>query len=358
MKLSLCMIVKDEEEVLARCLDSVKDCVDEIIIVDTGSHDQTREIAGAYASAVYDFVWKDDFSAARNFSFSKATGDYILWLDADDCLSPENGERLLALKKTLADGLYDRINCPYCVAFDDSGSPTYRYIRERILKKESCPPWQGRVHEAIPPYGKIFQSDFAVFHLGSKKSRGDRNLRIYEKWAEEEPLSPRDLFYYGRELYYHKLYTAAIAVLREAIESDLWYVNKIEACKISAKCFAEKGEREKAFRALFTSFLFGEPRASVACEIAALFQGAGQTREAIFWYETALSCRDHTAEGDFEEPFCRTLTPLLQLVCLYYATGDSEKSLFYHKKTEELFPSHPSVLYNKKFFESPSSPQR
>ena len=78
------MIVRNEEDVLARCLDSVSSLVDEIIIVDTGSQDKTREIAARYTDHVYDFTWIDDFAAARNFSFSKATMDYQMWLDADD----------------------------------------------------------------------------------------------------------------------------------------------------------------------------------------------------------------------------------------------------------------------------------
>ena len=75
--ISLCMIVKNEERVLKRCLDSVRDLVDEIIIVDTGSTDATKRIAAGYTDKIYDFTWIDDFSAARNFAFSKATKEYI-----------------------------------------------------------------------------------------------------------------------------------------------------------------------------------------------------------------------------------------------------------------------------------------
>ena len=82
--ISLCMIVKDEEAVLDKCLKSVHDLVDEIIIVDTGSTDKTKEIAKKYTDKIYDFKWVDDFAKARNYSFSKATKDYIFWLDADD----------------------------------------------------------------------------------------------------------------------------------------------------------------------------------------------------------------------------------------------------------------------------------
>ena len=73
------MIVKDEEFTLGRCLDTVKDLVDEIIIVDTGSVDKTKEIARTYTDKIYDFTWIDDFAAARNFSFEKASMDYLLW---------------------------------------------------------------------------------------------------------------------------------------------------------------------------------------------------------------------------------------------------------------------------------------
>ena len=84
--ISLCMIVRDEEDVLGRCLESVRDLVDEIIIVDTGSKDRTKEIAAQFEARLFDFVWVDDFAAARNAAFAQASCDYCLWLDADDVL--------------------------------------------------------------------------------------------------------------------------------------------------------------------------------------------------------------------------------------------------------------------------------
>ena len=89
--ISLCMIVKNEEKHIARCLDSVAGLVDEIVIVDTGSSDRTVEIASRYTPRVYSYPWKDDFSDARNHAFSKATMDYCMWMDADDVL--EEAER-------------------------------------------------------------------------------------------------------------------------------------------------------------------------------------------------------------------------------------------------------------------------
>ena len=97
--ISLCMIVKNEEDVLERCLRSAEGIADEIIIADTGSTDQTKEIALRCGAKVYDFVWKDDFAAARNFAFSKATCDYLFWLDADDVVPEQNAPGAFAFAR-------------------------------------------------------------------------------------------------------------------------------------------------------------------------------------------------------------------------------------------------------------------
>ena len=88
--LSLCMIVKNEERYLARCLQSLQPVVDEMIVVDTGSSDQTRDIAEVFGARIFDFEWKDDFAAARNYSLEKATGDWILVMDADEVIAPKD----------------------------------------------------------------------------------------------------------------------------------------------------------------------------------------------------------------------------------------------------------------------------
>ena len=92
--LSVCMIVKDEEETLPICLKSIKDIADEIIVVDTGSKDKTVEVAKSFGAKVYFFKWINDFSAARNESLKYATSDWLLVLDADEYLLPELKEEI------------------------------------------------------------------------------------------------------------------------------------------------------------------------------------------------------------------------------------------------------------------------
>lgn len=349
MTISLCMIVKDEEKILDRCLSSVKNLADEIVIVDTGSADATVEIAKKFTDSVYSFAWREDFSAARNFAFSKATGDYLFWLDADDVL-PEENEQAERLKLLLETHQPDVVMCPYCTGFDGKIF-RYRFRRERFLKRESNFRWIGRVHECIAPKGKVLSFDFPVHHLGSDKPRGARNLRIYQQWAKEEPLKGRDLYYYGRELFDNGLYTEAAAILNNFLENEGWYVNKIDACIVLCQTYYYANDKKMAYIALLRSFLYGEPRAKALCALGRLFHEDGMFKEAAYWYEQALLCRDHSEEGDFEEPDCRGLTPLLGLVCAYYALGDRARAKEYHKRTEALAPEHPSVLYNKQFFQ-------
>lgn len=351
MKLSLCMIVKNEEAVLDRALSSVRAVCDEIVIVDTGSTDRTEEIAKRYTDHIFHFEWRDDFAAARNFAFLQATGDYLLWLDADDCLPPESAMKLLKFKEELPRILPDMVMCPYVTAFDKAGKPAYSYLRERILRREANFRFEGRVHECIAPRGKVINRDIVIHHLGSEKPRGRRNLEIYQRQLlEEGALSPRDMFYYGRELYYNRLYTEAIAVLEESLAQDGWYVNKIEACKVLASCHLERGDKKRALESLLKSFLYGEPRAGILCEIAKIYRSEKQLLEAAFWYESALRCRSHVSEGDFESAGDLTMTPLLELVCCYYDLGDRDRAIFWHKKSEECDAAHPSVVFNRKFF--------
>ncbi len=343
------MIVKDEEEVLGRCLGSAAPLVDEIVIADTGSTDKTTEIAHGYTKNVYDFAWRDDFAAARNFAFSKATGDYLLWLDADDVISQESAALFPSLKELLEKERPDMVMCPYDMC-PDGAAARFTFFRERFFRREANFLWMGHIHECVPPRGKVLRHEFRVSHFGSRKERGARNLHIFQKWAKKEPLGPRELCYYGKELFYNGLYLEAIAVLEEMLRGDGWYVNKIEACKTLSECYRARGDTENAYFSLLRSFRYGEPRAAVCCMLGKLFQAEKRWRDAIVWYEGALLCRDHSKEGDFEEPACRSVTPYLELVCCFYAIGDRKQAKFFHNKTEELAPDHPSVVYNRQFF--------
>ncbi|MEM5609555.1 glycosyltransferase family 2 protein [Bacillus thuringiensis] len=165
ISISLCLIVKNEEQTLNNCLSSVKGIPDEIIIVDTGSTDRTKEIARKWTSHVYDFEWIDDFSAARNASFQYATKDYILWLDADDVLEQEQSRKLKQLKESLSEGV-DAVSMKYLMLNSEEKGITSYTTRLRLVKREKGFKWKGIVHEdlAINQAYTCLQSDICITH--------------------------------------------------------------------------------------------------------------------------------------------------------------------------------------------------
>lgn len=158
------MIVKNEEPVLARCLDSVASMMDEIIIVDTGSTDRTKEIAAQYTSRIYDFTWCDDFSAARNYAFSLATMDYIYCPDADEYLDLENQRRFLRLKCALLPEI-EIVQMNYITPPDfNTVQNCKKEPRPKLFKRLRTFSWVDPVHETIRTDPIIYDSDIDILH--------------------------------------------------------------------------------------------------------------------------------------------------------------------------------------------------
>lgn len=351
--ISLCMIVKNEEAHIARCLDSVAELVDEIIIVDTGSTDRTVEIVSAYTSQVYRLPWKDDFSEARNHSFSKASMDYCMWMDADDILEKTEKEKFLQLKQSLSSDT-DIVMMKYNTSFDEGGKPCFSYFRERWIRNCAQYRWIGAVHEVIPPNGRIVYSDIAASHKKKGAGDPDRNLRIYRKMlAEGKVLDPRQQYYYGRELYYHKLYEEAALVLEQFMLSEEgWIENRIEACSVCARCYYELGQDQTALLTLLRSLSFDRPRAELCCEIGKHFLEHGNFHNAVYWYEAALRTPRNEYSGGFVLPDCYDYIPYLQLCVCYDKLGDQQKAKEYNEKAGICKPYSPAYLYNRQYFDS------
>jgi glycosyltransferase involved in cell wall biosynthesis len=298
--ISLCMIVKNEEEVLARCLASARDLADEVVVVDTGSEDSTKEIARRFTDKVYDFQWVDSFAAARNYAFSKGTCPYLMWLDADDVLLPEDAKAMRALKESL-DSSVDTVMMKYNIAFDEQGRPTFSYYRERLLR--NCPQarWEGAIHEVITPFGKILHSPAAITHRRKAKTDPLRNLRLFERLlARGETLSPREQFYYARELYYNSRFAEAAQLLERFLnEGKGWVENNIEACRVQAQCWSALNQPEQALQALLRSFRYDAPRAEICCELGYHYFVRQELERAVQWYQTALLCPRKDTSGAF-----------------------------------------------------------
>ncbi len=196
-RISLCMIVRNEEETLDRCLSSVRGAVDEIVVVDTGSTDSTVEVARNHAASVVIHKWNDDFSEARNLSLSSATGDWILVLDADEELTPESCARLReAVASTSADGLEVTVRSEMppqdIMRYEDT--KIVRLFRNRKEYRYIMP-----IHEQIRSSienngGNIIPSDLMISHHGYANAtvqggvnRGERNLKVLNAALSASP---------------------------------------------------------------------------------------------------------------------------------------------------------------------------
>ena len=182
---SLCMIVKNEAEVLARCLDSLADLMNEIIIVDTGSTDNTKEIAARYTNKIYDFTWNDDFASARNFSFSKATMDYIYAPDADEVLDEENRMRFHRMKQVLLPEV-DIVQMKYVTPAEfNTVLNAKKEYRPKLFKRLRTFTWVDPVHETIQLQPVVFDSDIEILHL-PQNLHSKRDFSIFQRAFERD----------------------------------------------------------------------------------------------------------------------------------------------------------------------------
>lgn len=303
--LSLCMIVRDEEPVLARCLDSVQGIADEIVLVDTGSRDRTKEIAACYTDRIYDFPWRNDFSAARNYSLSLARMAYCFWLDADDVIPEKSRQALRVLKETLPPET-DLVMLKYDMGFGPDGVPGCSFFRERIWRSQAGYRFVGRVHEAVPLTGNIRREEISIEHRKETAGYSRRNLEIYGAMrAEGQPFGPRDQFYYARELYYHRQYPEAVEQFLEFLDRpDGWRENQIEACRILSLCYHALGRGEEEGEALLKTLAYDLPRGEVCCDLGQYFYDRGQYAQAAWWYRQALLADPRAEEGGFVNPAC------------------------------------------------------
>ncbi len=351
--ISLCMIVRNEEAVLGRCLESLQEVVDEIIIVDTGSTDNTKEIAAGYTDLIFDFPWINDFAAARNESFSKASMDYCMWADADDVLSPQERQKLLGWKNStdLADAP-DVVMLKYATAFDDEQNPTFLFYRERLLRRDRGFHWKGRVHEAIAPSGKIEHLDVYLEHHSNKTHYSDRNLRIYEEMlVEGEPFEPRDQFYYARELYYHRRYEAAVEQFARFLAMPGGFVeNQVEACRLAAYCSYPLGNDTTALDFLLKALSYRVPSGELCCDIGKHYMDREQYEQACFWYYAALTTPIDWEKGGFVSKECYGYLPCLQLSVCYDRLGRTREAIKYHKYAGKCNPKGEAYLKNHAYF--------
>lgn len=330
--ISICMIVKNEEEFLKRCLDSVKDFAEEIIIVDTGSTDKTKEIAAGYTDKIYDFTWIGDFAAARNFAFSKATMDYIYSVDADEVVDEENRQRFLQMKKTLLPEI-DIVQMKYSNQLEYGTIYNFdEEYRPKLFKRIRNFTWIERIHETIQVEPVIYDSDIVIGHY-PKESHAKRDLAAFERIvAEGEYLSKRLHNLYARELFVsgrnEDFVNAGDFFAQSAKDIERSPEEVLEAC-----CVAAKAARiDKDITGFFTYALKAVAQngcSEICCELGHFYEDHGDFEEAIVWYYNAAYETEPILALKLKDDY-----PIQGLIRCYHALGLYEQAQEYMGELE------------------------
>ena len=336
--ISLCMIVKNEEKILRRCLDSIKGLMDEIIIVDTGSTDNTRKIAEQYTEKVYDFEWIHDFSAARNFAFSKASCDYIYSADADEVVDKENYERFRQLKETLLPEIEivqmyygNQLSFGTIYNFD-------RELRPKLFKRLRTFVWEESIHEAVRICPVIYDSEITITHL-PENSHAGRDLEAFRRQTQEEQrLSARLQNIYAKELFIsgadEDFLKAEEYFTREADTDDLSMEQLKEAVCVIVKAARLRKDYLKMYRYAMKD-IASEGVSEVCFELGEYYYEAGIYEEAAMWYYNAF----HETESILNI-HCSGDLPLMRLSLCYVKLGQKEQASEYEKMATDWVAEH------------------
>ncbi|GIO33303.1 MULTISPECIES: glycosyltransferase [Paenibacillus] len=279
-KISLCMIVKNEERCLERCLESVKDVVSEIIIVDTGSTDSTLDIAKKYTDHVYHYEWNNDFSDARNYALQYATGDFILHLDADEYIGKNKESLLMPLDQ---DYYYVRIR-------NDLGhgvAEVHRFIR--LFRNDPVLRYEGALHEQVDmskhPHLKPGLIDAVIYHDGyledivREKSKKKRNMKIIQDEVKKNP-NAFNYFNLGVQFSLEDRHTEALKAFQKAYSLGKGTSYAPRILMFIMKSLSEMGRNEEAVAVGEDSAILYADHADFQYRLGLIYENVGYDKDA------------------------------------------------------------------------------
>lgn len=288
--ISLCMIVKNEEKILARCLDSIADLMDEIIIVDTGSTDKTKEIAAKYTDKIFDFAWVNDFSAARNFAFSKASMEYIYSADADEVVDEENRKRFRVLKEGLLPEIEivqmkygNQLSFNTVYNFDEEYRPKlFRRLRRFV--------WEDAIHETVRTLPVVYDSEVVITHLPENLHAGRDLAAFHNMWKKKQHISGRLHEMYARELFIagtEEDFAAAADFFADSAEDEERSPDEVcQACLVAARAARFRGDALLFFKYIM-KVIAGNECAEACFELGEFYFAKQDYKEASIWFYNA-----------------------------------------------------------------------
>lgn len=332
--ISACMIVKNEQEVLARCLDSLSGIYDELIIIDTGSTDLTKEIAKKYTDHVYDFEWVNDFSKARNVSFSKATKDYIYVADADEVIDEDNRREFLKLKQVLLPEI-EIVQMKYGNQLEFN--TTYNYdleYRPKLYKRQRTFTWIDPIHESVRLDPVIYDSEIIINHM-PLSNHAPRDFQVFQSViARGEPLSKKLKSMYARELYISGTQKDFVMAKPYFMEQSQREDVSLEELRYLYTVLIRCARMQEDLRTLFsycTKALAGNIATSEICfEMGEYYYEKKEYQEAVLWFHNAVYETESELNVHYQGDY-----PLLRLADCYHQLGQIQQMKQYQRMAQE-----------------------
>ncbi len=292
ISISVCMIVKDEGMRLDRCLSSLVSIADEIIIVDTGSKDDTKEVAKKYTDKIFDFPWIDDFSAARNFAFSKAVCDYIYSADADEVIDKVNQNRFLKIKEFLLPEI-DVVQMKYINMMDNNSVYNSRVeLRPKLYKRIRTLTWVDPIHETVLLDPVIYDSEIEIQHMASGHHTKRDLAALQNTFDSGKPFSKKlhdmyvkELFISGDDSDFLKAFHVFEETIRQQNRSE---DERNDAACVLARCFRLQGNYNEFFKICLKNMVTS-PCAEICMELGEYFYNAEDYDEAAVWFQNAAT---------------------------------------------------------------------
>ncbi len=352
--ISLCMIVKDEEHYLARCLDSVKEIVDEIIIIDTGSSDNTVKIGESYTEHVYHFQWINDFAAARNESIKHANGKWILVMDADEYMEPTEGLKLREFLQKLKPERHT-IYAVTVTSFLGKGGETgtNEVLVSRVFPNHCGIHYHRPIHEQLQSkYGVKLRSTTApcrILHSGyeeetiAAKQKFQRNLEIFEQYKDKKGgYSVYDCLMLGNQYNMMKDYDQASFYLHKALEGKQVLGDSYKQVLFSLlQTYLGTKRYIDAWIFMDQHLKTYEQYSDILAIRGLLCYYLGFNEEAKLTFQQCLSIGEELASSGqtfaIVSPAMGTRLPLLQLSTLFEQKKDFHQTIYYLTKVLGAF---------------------
>lgn len=350
-EVSLCIVTSNDAATIGHCLESIKNIVDEIVIVDMASVDNTKDIVSKYTDKVYDFEELGTRADAFNLSFDKASNDFIMWLEPDDVIEEAELEKMIELKKMIDPSL-DAVILFHNYTLDQDKDGLINISRSHIVKKRTGLYWKNGIVEYLPVTGKVIKSDVVI--INKPELPGSRNFPgIYENLLEVgEKLSSREIYYYACSLYEKNLYEDAGKFYGQFLSlEEGWVGDQLAACYNLSDIYNRLCNRQMEFHFIMKAFEYDMPRAEFCCKLGGYFLEGNKLNMSIAWYQMALVIEKPIDNYGFFYEDCWTWLPHIQLCIAYNKLGQNHKAYEQNELARSLLPDNKIVLQNKQFLE-------